>query len=157
MPYLIDGHNLIPNVAGLKLAMIDDEIGLIERLQTFCRRSGKRVEVYFDNAQPGHSGPRRFGRVTAHFVRQGSTADTAIRSRLRRLGRRASNWTVVSSDQAVQSAARAAGARLLPAESFARELGQLATDQGGENEQVVTADELDEWLRLFGDSEEKAG
>jgi uncharacterized protein len=106
MPYIIDGHNLIPKLPGLELSDIDDESRLIELLQEFCRRQRKRVEVYFDNAPPVERRAQSFGAVTARFVRQGTTADAAIRARLARLGRSARNWTVVSSDQEVQAAAR---------------------------------------------------
>ena len=37
MPYLIDGHNLIPKVRGLSLQSMDDEMELVELLQEFCR------------------------------------------------------------------------------------------------------------------------
>ena len=36
MPYLIDGHNLIPKL-GLRLESLDDEMELIAILQEFCR------------------------------------------------------------------------------------------------------------------------
>ena len=53
MPYIIDGHNLIPRIPDLSLQDIDDEMQLVEMLQDFCRISRKKVEVYFDNAPPG--------------------------------------------------------------------------------------------------------
>jgi predicted RNA-binding protein with PIN domain len=86
MAYLIDGHNLIAKIPGLNLYDIDDEVQLIQILQIFCRQSRKRVEVYFDNAPPGNVRTRKYGLVTAHFVRRGSTADAAIQSRLKKLG-----------------------------------------------------------------------
>ena len=36
MPYLIDGHNLIPKL-GLRLDSVDDEMELVAILQEFCR------------------------------------------------------------------------------------------------------------------------
>ena len=44
MPYIIDGHNLIPHV-GLRLNALDDEMALVEMLREFCRVKKKRVEV----------------------------------------------------------------------------------------------------------------
>ena len=82
MAYLIDGHNLIPKIAGLSLSAIDDEQELINRLQAYCRRERKTVEVFFDQAPPGFAGTRAYGAVKAHFVRKGRTADEAIRLRL---------------------------------------------------------------------------
>jgi hypothetical protein len=44
MPYLIDGHNLIPKIPGMNLGDVDDETQLIEMLQEFCRRRRKQVK-----------------------------------------------------------------------------------------------------------------
>ena len=119
MPYMIDGHNLVP-LMGLQLTSMDDEIELVEDLQEFCRIQRTQVEVYFDGAPPGTPSLRRMGAVTAHFIRIGSTADEAIEGRLTRLGKQARGWTVVSSDKRVQAAGRAVTARRLPAEAGGR-------------------------------------
>ncbi len=108
---MIDGHNLIPKVPGLRLDAPDDEQQLVSLLQEFCRLSRKRVDVYFDNAAPGGAGQRSLGTVAVHFVRAGQTADEAIRKRLSKMGRSTHNWTVVSSDHSVQASARQAGAK----------------------------------------------
>jgi hypothetical protein len=52
MPYLIDGHNLIPKL-GLRLDSMEDEMELVSILQEFCRLEDRQVEVYFDGAPPG--------------------------------------------------------------------------------------------------------
>jgi predicted RNA-binding protein with PIN domain len=158
MPYLIDGHNLIPKIPGLSLRAVDDELQLVQKLQEFCQQRGKQVEVYFDNAPPGQDGKRRYGAVSAYFVRQGQTADSAIRLRLQRLGRTAPNWTVVSSDAYVQSAARAAGAQTLSAEAFAgllQEAGRPDGEVGKSGEAPLSPEELQEWLRLFKGKNER--
>lgn len=154
MPYLIDGHNLIPHVRGLSLRQADDEERLLARLQAFCRRARVRqMEVFFDQAPPGMSGTRRYGLVTAHFVRQGSTADAAIRRRLRQLGRAARNWTVVTSDREVQAAARAVHAKVLSSHAFAAQLDAAPTTDV--DEKPAPGDDLDTWLRLFGAQDEE--
>ena len=157
MPFLIDGHNLIPKIPGLNLQALDDEEQLIKLLQEYCRRQRKQVEVFFDNAPPGGVRARNFGLVIARFVRQGATADQAIRERLTRLGRLARNWTVVSSDLTVQSWARAAQARSMQSEDFARllasALDEQKVDQGESTESGLSKDELDEWMMLFGDQD----
>jgi predicted RNA-binding protein with PIN domain len=154
MPYIIDGHNLIPKVPGLSLQEVDDEQQLLEMLQEFCRRQRKQVEVFFDNAPPGGVRARNLGSVIARFVRQGTTADDAIRKRLANLGRASRNWTVVSSDHAVQAEARAVQAQLMPSETFARILVQALddtrADQGETADAALNPEEVDEWLRLFG-------
>lgn len=152
MPYLIDGHNLIPRL-GLRLDSPDDEVALIERLQTFCRVQRTQAEVYFDGAPPGQAGRRGFGLVTAHFVRQGSSADAALERRLEALGRAARNWTVVSSDGRVRRAAQAAHARALSAEEFAVHVRAASARErpSPEPERSLSAEELQEWLTLFGE------
>ena len=160
MPYLIDGHNLIPKVPGLSLRMMDDEIALIEQLKVFCKHSRKTIEVYFDQAPPNVPRKRSFGMVKAIFVPAGQTADDAIYRRLKKLGGQAQNWTVVSSDRQVQTNARAAHARVMTSEQFAIE---LAAAQSPDKESApetaadtaLSEDEVAEWLTLFEEDHEE--
>lgn len=99
--------------------MPDDEAHLIELLIAFMRVKRKKLIVYFDNAPLGVEKVQNFGYVSAHYVRSGRTADTAIVGKLRQLGKSARNWTVVSSDRAVQLEARSAGAGVASSEEFA--------------------------------------
>ncbi|MCI0549388.1 MAG: NYN domain-containing protein [Anaerolineae bacterium] len=149
MPYLIDGHNLIPKL-GLRLDSIDDEMELITILQEFCRIERKQIEVYFDGAPTPQAGTRKLGAVTAHFVPLGATADNAIRNRLKKLGRAAKNWTVVSSDRQVQTEARAVHARVISSDSFAQLLkhAQDSAPKSAEDRKL-SPKEVDDWLKLF--------
>lgn len=153
MPYLIDGHNLIPKLAGFSLSAMDDEEKLISLMQTFSRVRRQPVEVFFDGAPPGQSGQRRYGSITAHFVRQGRSADDAIRLRLEKLGAAAKNWVVVSSDRQVQAEARSRHAKSISSEEFARELFQVtdSTQQSPEGPTRLSDQEVNDWLRLFGE------
>lgn len=154
MPYLIDGHNLIPKIRGLSLGAEDDEMQLIQLLQEFCRLSRKQVEVHFDNAPQGQPRARTYGTILARFARSGQTADQTIRDQLVRLGKAARNWTVVSSDHQVQASARAARAQPLSSEAFAGLLEE--TLQGGDGsgrasgDADLSSEEIDDWLDLFG-------
>ena len=150
MPYLIDGHNLIPKL-GMSLRNVDDEMQLVTRLQAFCRAERKSVEVYFDGAPVGQVGTRKLGLVTAHFVRLGTTADAAIASRMKSLGRAARNWTVVTSDRQVQTNARAAGAQIVSSEAFAGQVleSMRAPVSGSAQSGGMSTEEVDEWLKLF--------
>ncbi len=154
MPYLVDGHNLIPK-SGIRLEDADDELELITALQEIARAERTDIEVYFDGAPAGSARSRRFGSISAHFVRLGSTADAAIKARLEGLGPSARNWTVVSSDHEVQDAARRAHARSLRSEEFARKLkrasAQAGTDARGKarGERKISGKELEEWLEIF--------
>lgn len=155
MPFLIDGHNLIPKV-GLRLETVDDEHELIAILQEYARRTRRGIEVYFDGAPVGSAGSRRYGRVTAHFVSERSTADAAIERRLTALRRDARNWTVISSDTRVQAAARSAGAEVLTSEDFARHLRESAAEAesvrragAGQQDGGLSEVELNHWLDVF--------
>ena len=149
MPYLIDGHNLIPKL-GLRLDSIDDELELIAILQEFCRLGRKQVEVFFDGAPVPHAGTRRLGSVTAHFVKLGTTADNAIRTRVKGLGKSAKNWTVVSSDRQVQAEARAAHTEVVSSDSFASLLKQTRNSASkSTDERKLSKQEVDDWLKLF--------
>ncbi len=151
MPYLIDGHNLIPKLPGLSLSEIDDELKLVNRLQVFCQKKRKTVDVYFDGALPGFPQTRKFGMVTAHFIRQGGTADDAIQARLLRVGKSARNLTVVSSDHQVQASARFAHATIISADDFARELAEslVNTSINKEDDPHNSPDEIAYWEKMF--------
>lgn len=148
--FLIDGHNLIPKL-GLRLDSIDDEEALIARLQEFSRLRRTQLEVYFDGAPPGQPQKRKFGMVTAHFIRQGSSADAAIEQHLLKMGKSARNWTVVSSDRRVQNAARAVHAQVVSSDEFAIQMRDAQTARPVKTRQDVNVspEEVEEWLSLF--------
>ncbi|NWG06562.1 MAG: NYN domain-containing protein [Chloroflexi bacterium] len=149
MPYLIDGHNLIPKM-GLRLDSIDDEMELVAILQEFSRLGRKQVEVYFDGAPAPHAGTRKLGTITAHFAPLGTTADDAIRKRLRKMGKSAKNWTVVSSDRQVQAEARAAQAEVISSDSFAGTLQHARNSvPKAANDHKLSNQEIEDWLKLF--------
>lgn len=151
MPYLIDGHNLIPKVPGLRLDDLDDEEQLIRLLQRYLQHEpGKTIEVFFDRRAPGARKTQRLGRVKAHFVAPPQDADGAIIARLQALGGAARTWTVVSSDHRVQNAARAAGARVITSEEFARRMRQAETPPIPAEEEKPPDDlSIEEWEALF--------
>lgn len=156
MPYLIDGHNLIPQIPGLRLQDPEDERALIVTLQAFCGRVNRRAEVFFDNASPGQSRRQKFGRVTAYFVQRGRTADAAITARLQKLGREAPNWTVVSSDNEVRATARAVQAKTKSSAEFANQLmvGPEKGDDPDNPQAGLSEAEVAAWLRIFDGSED---
>ena len=124
---------------------------LVALLQEFARLQRRQVEVYFDGAPGAQAGTRNLGTVKAHFIRAGTTADDAIARRLKKMGRAAKNWTVVSSDRQVQANARAAHAVVLTSEEFARLLFQtprLETSKPAAD-RTVSPGEVDEWLKIF--------
>ena len=153
MPYLVDGHNLIPYIPGLSLKDMDDEIALINLLQGFSSQHKTRVEVYFDQAPAARAGSRSFGSVKAHFVRQDSTADKAMINRLSRMGKDAKNWTVVTSDREILVEAKSAHSQTLKSAEFAAELRRAnsgnSSDPDKQDTPEVSDGEVDYWLGQF--------
>jgi len=155
MPYLIDGHNLIPKL-GLRLDSMDDEMELVSVLQEYCRLERKQVEVYFDGAPAPHAGTRKLGTVIAHFVPLGTTADEAIRKRLKKMAKTAKNWTVVSADRQVQADARAAQAEVISSDAFVGTLKHARNSAPKPtNDRKLSSQEVDDWLKLFEDRKHK--
>jgi predicted RNA-binding protein with PIN domain len=155
MPYLIDGHNLVPKMR-LRLDSLDDELELIAVLQEFCRLERKQVEVYFDGAPTPQASARKYGAVTAHFVSQKSTADNAIRQRLKKMGKSARNWIVVTSDRRVQLEARDARAEFMSSDSFAAMLKQARHSAPKPvTERQLSRQEVEDWLQLFEERKHK--
>jgi predicted RNA-binding protein with PIN domain len=152
MPYLIDGHNLIPKL-GLRLDSPDDEMELIVVLQEFARLDRSALEVYFDGAPVGQAGTHKLGAVKAHFVRLGQTADAAIRSHLQKMGRAARNWIVVSSDREIQNAAHTFQAKIISSDEFAKLIKQSLESTPKQADKILSRNELDEWMRIFSSRE----
>ncbi|HET7143261.1 MAG TPA: NYN domain-containing protein [Anaerolineales bacterium] len=154
MPYLVDGHNLIPKL-GLRLDSPDDEMELVAILRDFARLKRQPVEVYFDGAPIGHSGTRSLGTIRAHFVRLGQTADNAISARLNKLGKSARNWIVVSSDREVQNAARVNQAQHISSEEFVKILKEERSSASKvmTSDKKISAQEVEDWLKLFNDKQ----
>ena len=153
MPYLIDGHNLIPYIPDLKLSDLDDEASLIRILQRFANQRRSKIEVFFDRAPAGYARKEKHGLVLAHFVHHGITADNAIMARLAKLGPRAKNWTVVSSDREIISEVKSYRSKSIKSADFAASLNQKEKDPltlGDKNSDPdIKSDEVDYWLDQF--------
>lgn len=151
MPYLIDGHNLIASMSGIDLEDPEDELHLIAKLRTVCARTGKGIVVYFDRRAPGTESLSSTGGLTVRFVTPPTSADEAIQDHLQRIGREAPNWTVVSSDRAVQTAAHQAGAKYLDSRTFARQFmsDQTPAMDPEKPDPQLTEEEITKWERLF--------
>jgi predicted RNA-binding protein with PIN domain len=151
MAIIIDGHNLIAQLPGISLADPEDEEKLIKLLKEYCRIRRKTVEVYFDRAPAGYAGKEKHGLVRAIFVTSGSTADEAIMARLKKLGKRAKNVRVVSSDRQVQQAARAVHATVISSEDFVAEWQSLVAEEPDVDprNKPLTEDEVNAWENIF--------
>ena len=93
--------------------------------------------------------------VKAVFVRQDSSADQSIKSRLSQLGKEAKNWIVVSSDREICAEAKSYQSRIVSSADFA----QLLFERASENDSDVEKSEepnpssldVDYWLEQFSD------
>ena len=161
MPLLIDGHNLIAQMPGLRLSDIDDEAQLVMLLRRYAAaRRGRSITVVFDHGVYGH--PQRldgYG-VTCYFARSPHDADTQLIRRITTIAR-PHEWTVVTSDRQVAQAAAARGIKVIDSRTFAQTLQQLTTpaprqpSAGADKpERLPDQSEVDEWLRLFGEEEQ---
>jgi len=151
MEIIIDGHNLIPHIPGIDLSDADDELRLISTLQEYCRVRRAKAVVFFDGAPIGQARVQQFGRVTAHFVRVGMSADAAIMDYLQKLGKQAKNVAVVSSDRQIVRAARAVQAKVITSADFAAEWANLVQDEPSPDprDQPLSAQEVDYWEKIF--------
>ena len=89
--------------------------------------------------------------MKAVYVREGVTADEAIMDRLRKLGKRARNAQVISSDRQVQQAARGVHASVVSSEAFAKEIETLMAEEPelDPRNRLLSDHELSEWEALF--------
>lgn len=156
MKYVIDGHNLIPHIPGLSLSDLDDEQRLIELVQAFCRRARAQAELFFDGALPGQPSPS-VGAVHTHFIRKGTPADDAIIHYLHSAGRNTGSLALVTSDHRIQAEAYALGIQVIESAAFARQMmiKLQQTETGAEKrETALTREEVDAWLKTFGEHPE---
>jgi len=158
MQWLIDGHNLIGQMPGLRLDDPHDEEKLLEHMRSYRARTGHHLTVVFDSGQTYHSAQtKKQGGITVQFAPSGKTADQIIMRRLRKV-KNPQATMVVSSDRAVQRAAQQAGVRILDAKAFAQQLLQQDSagqgqDEGSRADVNLSPNEVDEWLNLFNQSD----
>jgi hypothetical protein len=160
MRYLIDGHNLIGRLPDLSLADPYDEMKLVQLLARWRWRHGNPpVTVVFDPGEfPVHGAQRqRQSGIMVRYAPFNSSAD-AVLKRLIETSRQPAQMMVVSSDREIQSAARWAGARAMPAEEFASELTAPATPQeDSSRDEPLSPEEVETWLRLFQERDDTLG
>jgi len=149
VPILIDGHNLIGQLAALSLQDPGDEEALVRMLVAYRARTGRAVTVVFD---PGSTfalpSTRRSGGVTAVFAPHKSSADAVIIQRVRQ-SRDRSGWLVITSDQELGATVSRLGARVQSASDFAQELEAPGVAPPDWREKPLSPDQVEDWLALF--------
>lgn len=155
MPYLIDGHNLIGQMPDISLGDPNDEAMLVQKLIAFNARTRKKCVVVFDAGVPGGLSRMSTKQVQVVFASAKSSADFVMIERIGRAADKA-QWTVVSSDRDVLSAARRNHMAVMNSADFAAllEKPELAKapadpDPGEAADVKMTPDDVDEWLAFF--------
>lgn len=160
MNYLIDGHNLIGKMDGIKLSDPDDEAKLVLRLLNWTAvGKNRRVIVVFDGGVHGVNWSNfASDRLRVVFVPRGRTADDWLIRFMRQEVKNVREFHLVSSDNAIIKQAENRRIAFTKSEQFAAE---MATERGefkkmGEEESkpldrpVLNATQVDAWLNLFG-------
>lgn len=154
MAILIDGHNLIGKLPGLRLDDPHDEEKLLLRLRAYRARTGKRLVVYFDPGDAYQSqGRRSSGGITVRQAGSGQRADDLMIRDLRR-HRNPRELTVVTSDRAIQEVAHHYKARVVDAATFAGELGRPPEKDDSSDGSLLPEGDIQEWLAIFGQTDE---
>jgi predicted RNA-binding protein with PIN domain len=163
---LIDAYNVMfadPRIG--PLVRRDAEAARSEFMGLVVQRQpadGSRVVVVFDaHRDPGpQPTPGRVGRDYAqgvHVVFAAETADAWIQDRVR-AHREPASLTVVTSDREILATAQAHGCRILRVSEFlqlrARRTQRAREVRHSEKPQHLSAREVEEWERLFGERTE---
>jgi predicted RNA-binding protein with PIN domain len=153
MPLLVDGHNLIGQIPGIKLSDADDEGQLVMLLRRYSTaKRGRQVVVVFDHGVYGHPQKLDGYGITCHFARSPQDADAQLIKRLRAL-KRPRDWTLVTSDRAVVRVAEECGVKVMSSQEFARQLlaapARPTTPPEEKRDRQLSETEIAEWMEIF--------
>lgn len=134
----------------------DDEVKLILVLRSWAVARRKReVTVIFDGGLPGGYRQRlSSSRINVVFASEGRTADSLLISRIKKVPN-PPEYTLVSSDRVVQTAANRRKMAVLTSEEFAQKLIEKEEPSPKpiveeSDEPALSPKEVEEWLELFG-------
>ena len=160
MSILIDGHNLIGQIADLSLSEPDDEAKLVQRLRIYRSIINRPITVVFDHGEhyvppQSHSG----GGVEVIFAQPQSSADEHIVHRIRQ-NRDPRQLLVVSTDHDIQAVARSYGAQVMTSQEFAQEIKRTHAPKHkrrrrAPQEPSLSRREVEEWLTIFKNRSKK--
>ena len=155
MHLLVDGHNLIGQIDGISLADPDDEAKLVVLLRGYAaRKRGRQVVVVFDGGVYGHPQSLNGYGVACHFAKSPQDADTQLIRRIQALPR-PRDWVLISSDRRITRVAEDRKMRVIGAREFAAQLRAPVSPAKPLPEKPdvqLSADEIDEWLHIFGEA-----
>jgi len=158
MSYLVDGHNMLGQIPGLTLESPADRQRLVRTLDGFARARRCRITVVFDGDPPARwKEEMQFGRVRVLHSGRGRSADDSILAAIRR-SRAPGDIMLVTSDRALYERGRHLGAKALLGHKFRERIASAAgnAERSAEKPDQVDRDEVDYFLRLFGESEASA-
>ena len=153
MPLLVDGHNLIGQIPGIKLSDADDEGALVMLLRRYSTaKRGRQVVVVFDHGVYGHPQKLDGYGITCHFARSPQDADAQLIKRLRAL-KHPRDWTLVTSDREVVRMAEECGVKVMSSQEFARQLlagpARANTPLAEKPDRQLSEAEIAEWMEIF--------
>jgi predicted RNA-binding protein with PIN domain len=167
MHYLIDGYNLLHHVgrlpskraANLELARVH----LLQLLHSRFSSEAAQVTVVFDAQRAPPNVPKQdsYLGISVHFTRY-EEADDLIETIIRKVATPL-QLTVVSNDRRIKEAARRRNCPVVECVEFWEMLlhkpkAQPAPAAASESERPVQSrEEVDEWVREFGDLEDDPG
>jgi len=153
VPYVIDGNNLLGSWGGPQ-GQDDRRAEVVRRVAAFCRAKGAKATLVFD----GH--PLRpdmeaqdLGPLRLRVPPQGTDADTLIRE-IVDTSDRPGEIVVVTSDKALYSYVKTAGATVLRAHEWNAMERRLGRPEGSSSgEKPDKENDVEGWLRKFGGGE----
>jgi predicted RNA-binding protein with PIN domain len=159
MPLLVDGHNLIGQIPGIKLSDTDDEGKLVMLLRRYSTaKRSRQVVVVFDHGVYGHPLKLDGYGITCHFARSPQDADTQLIKRLRAL-KRPRDWMLVTSDRQVARVAEERGVKVMSSQEFARQLlaapARSAAAPAEKPDAQLSEAEIAEWMEIFRNRPDK--
>lgn len=160
--YIIDGYNLLKSPAfniPLNLDLEDQRNHLIRLIKSYAKFERCQIIIVFDNSLlfKGSKKISAGGEVQIQFTKPSMEADELIKIMIRKADD-PGNLVVVSSDKAIQYAAKDHGSSVLSSEDYWRLLDRKMNAQqstpGNIPEQKYQPNlgdkELEYWKRLFG-------
>ncbi len=164
--YLIDGYNLLNSPAfhaPLNLDLENQRNHLIRLVKSYSHYEKCEVDIIFDNSLSFKSGRSiKEGRLQIKFTKPSMEADELIKILIRR-EKNPTELTIVSSDRAIQYAAKDHGAGILSSEDYCRlmEKQQMRFRKNPPNfssekyDPNLNEKELQYWKRQFEQDEDE--
>lgn len=148
--YLIDGNNLIGHSKEISYHDPQARQKLLERVIPFLGDRGSKAIIFFDG---GSQALRKSGNIEIVFSGPKSSADEKIRQFVE-ASSLPKSLCVVTSDNAVYGYCRSCGARAMKCHEFNRLLRESQRTQDPKENRETPMDDLQQWLRYFGEDEE---